>query len=191
MDSAAAIDTAADALLVIDVQSAFVVGPTAVPSADVLTNAVSNLLAVARSAGALVVHIQNDGPVGAADEPGTDGWKLVFPPAAGELVIRKRDDDGFAGTDLESALLANGVQTVVLCGIQSEMCVAATARGAVQRGLSIVLPRDAHGTYPIPADRGGVAVPNSHVSRVAEWSLGDQVSAPPRASEVSFTGVAR
>lgn len=46
-----------------------------------------------RDAGALVVHLHNDGHVGAADEPGTGGWKLLFPPAAGELVIRKSDDD--------------------------------------------------------------------------------------------------
>lgn len=117
-------DTAADALLVIDVQRAFVAGPTAAPSADTLASAVRRLLAVARDAGALVVHLQNDGHVGAADEPGADGWKLLFPPAAGELVIRKSDDDAFVGTGLESALLDNGVKTVALCGVQSEMCVA-------------------------------------------------------------------
>jgi nicotinamidase-related amidase len=184
-------DTAADALLVIDVQRAFVAGPTAVPSADTLASAVGRLLAVARDAGALVVHLQNDGHVGAADEPGTDGWKLLFPPAAGELVIRKSDDDAFVGTGLESALLDNGVKTVALCGVQSEMCVAATARGAMRRGLSIVLPRDAHGTYPVPADAGGIAVPASHVRRVAEWSLGDEILAPPSASDVAFTRVAQ
>lgn len=55
----------------------------------------------------------------------------------------------------------------MLCGVQSEMCVAATARGAMRRGVSIVLPRDAHGTYPVPAEAGGIAVLASHVSRVA------------------------
>ncbi|MEI2775611.1 MAG: isochorismatase family protein [Tetrasphaera sp.] len=113
------------------------------------------------------------------------------PPAAEELVVRKRGDDGFAGTDLESVLVKHGVHTVVLCGIQSEMCVAATARGAMQRGLSVVLPRDAHGTYPIPADHGGIAVPAAHVSRVAAWSLGDAVSAPASVSGIAFTRVVR
>lgn len=180
------LDTTAEALLVVDVQRAFVVGPSAVASADTVTSAIGRLLAAARAAGAVVIHLQNDGDPGSTDEPGTDGWKLFYTPAAGELVIRKRDDDGFVGTELESALFDNRVATMVLCGIQSEMCVAATARGAMRRGLSIMLPRDAHSTYPIPADDGGVAVSAAQVSRVAEWSLGDQAVAPATASDVAF-----
>lgn len=181
----------ADALIVVDMQRALVIGAAAVPSAPTVTRAVGQLLALARDAGALVIHLQNDGRVGAPDEPATDGWELAFPPAAGELVIRKHGDDGFVGTDLELALLDHGVKAVVLCGVQSEMCVAATARSAMQRGLSVVLPRDAHGTYAVPADAGGIAVPASQVSRVAEWSLGDEVSVPASASNVSFTRVAQ
>jgi len=73
-----------------------------------------------------------------------------------------------------------------LIGIQSEMCVAATARGAMSRGLTVVLPRDGHTTYAVPADGTAPAVSAAHVSRVAEWSLGDEVVAPDRVAGVVF-----
>lgn len=180
-------DAAADALIVVDMQSAFVFGPGAVPSAKALVTAAERLLDAARAAGALVVQLQNDGPPGAPDEVGTDGWTLLFLPAVGEFVLRKTHDDAFVDTRLESVLLDYGVTTVAICGVQSEMCVAATARGAMLRGMSVVLPQDAHATYPVPADdAGGIAVPASHVSRVAEWSLGEGISAPSSSSDVRF-----
>ncbi len=75
---------------------------------------------------------------------------------------------------------------VCLVGIQSEMCVAATARGALARGFAVVLPRDGHTTYDVPADGGAPAVPAAQVSRVAEWSLGDEVVVPDRLVDVRF-----
>jgi streptothricin hydrolase len=36
----------------------------------------------------------------------------------------------------------------------SEMCVSATARSALQRGIAVVLAHDAHATYDIPAMPG-------------------------------------
>jgi nicotinamidase-related amidase len=147
---------------------------------------VGALATAARAAGALVVHVQHDGAVGAPDEPGAPGWELALEPVSGEHVIRKRGEDGFHGTGLQSLLHRRGVGAIALCGVQSEMCVAATARVALAHGLTVVLPRGAHGTYPIPADGpSGVAVPASHVARVAEWSLGDEIVAPEWA-EVEF-----
>ena len=61
------------ALVVVDVQAAFVTGGRAVPGAERLLACVSGLLARARQAGSLVVQLQNDGPAGAADEPGRAG----------------------------------------------------------------------------------------------------------------------
>lgn len=181
-------EAVAEALIVVDMQCAFVNGSTAVPAADEVKIGVDKLVTRARASGSLVVHLQNDGPAGAVDEPATPGWHLAHTPRADEPVIRKRDDDGFVDTDLESVLRDHQVETVVLCGVQSEMCVAATARGAMQRGLTVVLPRDAHGTYPVPADDvEGIAVPAAYVRRVAEWSLGDEVLAPASVDDVSFT----
>jgi hypothetical protein len=66
-----------------------------VPAAGQVRPALQSLLARARTADALVVHIQNDGPQGSPDEPDTEGWELVFPPVPGELAIRKAEPDVF------------------------------------------------------------------------------------------------
>lgn len=141
------------ALLVVDVQSAFVAGDAAVPDATRLVDRVTDLVGRAREAGALVVHLQNDGPAGEPDEPGTPGWELHLPVRTGptETVIRKSEDDGFEKTSLEAELSAAGVRALAVCGVMSEMCVLATARRALELGYRVVLPHDAHATYDIPA----------------------------------------
>ncbi|MGV1761486.1 isochorismatase family protein [Rhizobium sp. A22-96] len=175
-----------DALLVVDVQNAFVEGPGAVPGHATLTSMVELLLEKARSAWAPVIFLQNDGPAGAPDEPLQAGWKLHFPPRSGELVIRKTNDDGFDGTDLDAILTSFGVRDLVISGMLSEMCVAATARAALQRGYGVLLPHDAHATYDVPAGPGSEAVPATMAARAAEWSLGDEVRICASASGVRF-----
>ncbi|MEU0808948.1 cysteine hydrolase family protein [Streptomyces sp. NPDC005970] len=179
----------AQALIVVDVQAAFVSGPDAVPDAPRMLEGIEGLLARARTEGALVVHLQNDGPTGAADEPKTPGWELHLPVREGrrEVVIRKTEDDGFHETPLGALLTEAGISDLAVCGVMSEMCVSATARTALALGYRVVLPHDAHGTYDIPAAPDiSDAVPAAMVSRVAEWALGSDVEIVPRAADVTF-----
>jgi nicotinamidase-related amidase len=184
---------AVDALIVVDVQTAFVSGGDAVPDAARLVERVSELLDRAREAGALVVHLQNDGAPGADDEPETPGWELYLPvkPGPREHVIRKPRDDGFDGTALGEVLVGAGVRSVAICGLMSEMCVQATARTALARGYRVVLPYDAHATHNIPAVPGvSDEVPAHVVSRVAAWALGSDANTTNPTSTVTFTGTA-
>ncbi|QNP66352.1 isochorismatase family protein [Streptomyces genisteinicus] len=177
------------ALIVVDVQSAFVTGAGAVPDAARLVDRTAGLLARARAAGALVVHLQNDGPPGAEDEPHTAGWELHHPVEEGpsEAVVRKPHDDGFAETGLGELLGRHGVRALAVCGVMSEMCVQATARTALALDYRVVLPHDAHATQDIPPVPGlGDRVPAAVVSRVAEWALGSDVEVVPRAADVTF-----
>ncbi|MDH4986566.1 isochorismatase family protein [Aminobacter anthyllidis] len=177
----------ADALVVVDVQRAFVSGAEAVPDHLGLQAAVALLLERARAAGVPVVLIQNDGMPGAVDEPHMPGWELHFPPLAGEHVVRKTEDDGFDGTGLNELLTASGVRTMAICGMLSEMCLAATARTAMAIGYGVILPHDGHATYDVPPGPGGSeGVPAHLAARAAEWSLGDEVVIVPKASDVSF-----
>jgi streptothricin hydrolase len=108
----------------------------------------------------------NAGAPGTEDEPGTPGWALFIEPAPGETIIRR----------------------LAITGVMSEMCVSATARSALYRGLAVVLPHDAHATYDIPAaPRIAPAVPAAMVSRVAEWALGDQLELVATSRDVLFT----
>ncbi|MFI1583650.1 isochorismatase family protein [Embleya sp. NPDC020630] len=183
---------AVSALIIVDVQVAFVTGEGAVPDAARVLDRVGALLTEARARGSLVVHLQNDGPVDADDETGSPGWELMLPvrPGPREVVIRKTEDDGFDGTSLAEVLATAEVAGVAVCGVMSEMCVGATARAALERGYRVVLPHDAHATYDIPAAPGiSEAVPARMVSRVAEWALGDEVEIVPHAEDVVFTAV--
>ncbi|MFE3251982.1 isochorismatase family protein [Streptomyces sp. NPDC059209] len=180
---------AVQALVVVDVQRAFFGGEGAVPGARVVREAVEGMLGRAREAGALVVHLQNDGAAGADDEAGTAGWELALAVVEGdrEAVVRKEHDDGFAGTSLGGLLVGAGVKGIAVCGVMSEMCVSATARTALARGYRVVLPHDAHATYDVPAAEGiSDTVPAATVSRVAEWALGDEAEIVARAVDVRF-----
>lgn len=159
------------ALVVVDAQQGLLGGETAVPDALGVLHRISSVLAAARTAGALVVHLQNDGAPGAPDEPGEPGW-LIHPqvaPEASEAVLRKSRDDGFDGTELADLLTRNQVRRIAVVGLLSEMCVSATVRGALARGLQVVLIRDAHATYNLDD------IPAAIVARVAEHALGDEV----------------
>ncbi|KAH8662555.1 Isochorismatase-like protein [Xylariales sp. PMI_506] len=180
-------DSHPHALIVVDVQICFVEGPDAVPEHTRLASSVDKLLVEARSAGVPVIFIQNDGSAGAPDEPSQPGWNLYFPPKSDERVLRKTQDSAFDETNLDGLLKAAGVRCVAICGVLSEMCIAATARGAMQRGYKVVLAHDAHATYHVPAGPGSQPVPASMASRVAEWSLGDEVVICASADDVKFT----
>ncbi|MFF3641574.1 isochorismatase family protein [Streptomyces sp. NPDC002564] len=178
------------ALILVDLQAAFVTGANPVPQAAPLLERVEDLLARARESGALVVHLQNDGGPGADDEKGTPGWELHLPADThrGEPVLHKTVDDGFEDSPLEDLLRDAGVQELALCGVMSEMCVRATAASALDLGFRVVLPHDAHATYDIPPAEGiSDMVPAATVSRVAEWSLGDEVEIIARAATLDFT----
>ncbi|WP_137991465.1 cysteine hydrolase family protein [Streptomyces vilmorinianum] len=182
--------TPVEALLVVDVQSAFVSGEGSVPEADRLVDRTADLIARARRSGALVVHVQNDGPPGSDCEPHTPGWELHHPvePGPTETLIRKRRDDSFEGTPLKGLLTDAGVRAVAVCGMMSEMCVQATARTALELGYRVVLPYDAHATHDIPPAPGiGDTVPAATVSRVAAWALSREAETTLLSSAVTFT----
>ncbi|WP_020495196.1 isochorismatase family protein [Sciscionella marina] len=176
------------ALLLVDLQRAFVTGDGAVPAAVPLLRTVSALLDRARSSGAFVVQLQNDGTAGEPDEPGAPGRRLYFPPVEGEPVVRKTTDDGFYQTELGDLLQAKGVERIAVCGVLSEMCVRATVEEALDQDYGVVLPHDAHATYDIPPAPGDTdPVPAVLAARTAEWSLGDQVEILAAAGQVRFT----
>ncbi|WP_436897695.1 isochorismatase family protein [Acinetobacter gyllenbergii] len=177
-------------MIVVDVQNAFVSGSDAVPASKSLIASISILLAKARAANVPVIFLQNDGEIGSADEPYQFGWALFFSPQSNEYVIRKNQDNGFSGTRLQQILHDHRIKSLAICGVLSEMCVAATARAALELGYDVLLPHDAHATYDVPAGLGGAeGVPAAMAARVAEWSLGDEIRICASVNEVVFKRV--
>ncbi len=64
-------------------------------------------------------------------------------PRPDELVIRKRWYDAFAGTPLDGALRARGIDTLVVTGTMTDICVLATVVGAFHREYRVTVVEDA------------------------------------------------
>jgi streptothricin hydrolase len=138
----------ASSLLLVNVQRHMLEGSAPVPAARQVRRAIARLLGEARAAGAVVVHIQNEGMRGDPDEPNTPGWELVFPVESNDLVVRKTQQNPFvSAVRLAPALRRRHVDRVIVAGLLSQYCVAATCRGAMDRGFSVVLAAGAHATY--------------------------------------------
>ena len=67
-------------------------------------------------------------------------------PQADELVVRKRWYDAFAGTPLACALRARGIDTLVVTGTMTDICVLATVIGAFNQEFRITVVEEAVST---------------------------------------------
>lgn len=99
-------------------------------------------LARSRAAGA---EIGSAGPLGRLLVRGEYGHDLVaeMQPRSGEVVIDKPGYSAFHQTDLDQILRNQGIQTLVVCGVTTEVCVHTTVRCATDQGYHCVTVADA------------------------------------------------
>lgn len=75
-----------------------------------------------------------------------DNW-WTWPQALGrqesDIEVTKRQWGAFYGTDLELQLRRRGIDTIILCGISTNIGVESTARNAWELGFSLVIAEDA------------------------------------------------
>ncbi len=79
-------------------------------------------------------------------QPGND-FKPEVAPIAGELVIPKRTNSAFIGTDLEERLRAGGHEALVVVGVVTNNSVEATVRMAGNLGFATCLVADGCFTF--------------------------------------------
>jgi biuret amidohydrolase len=134
----------------------------------------AGVLATARRAGVLVIHTREGhrpdlsdapamkvergdpamrigapGPMGrilVRGEPGHDIIPELY-PAAGEPVIDKPGKGAFYQTDLELVLKNRGIDTLLVCGVTTEVCVNTTVREANDRGFRCIVLADCCASY--------------------------------------------
>ena len=136
------------ALLVIDVQVCMFFGLWPVPNAPQLLSRIADRVLAARMDSTPVIWVQNDGPDGELDAPGMPYWELALGVSANEMVVRKTTQDVFESNPmLASELRAKGIFELELIGLQSEMCLRASALGAKGAGFRVSVDRTLHGTY--------------------------------------------
>jgi len=102
-------------------------------------------------------------------------------PRPGELVVRKRGYDAFAGTPLDGALRARNVTSLVVTGTMTDICVLATVIGAFHReyrvtvvedGVSTLWPEIQRATLDIIGRAYGRVVTAKEVSdQISSWTF--------------------
>jgi nicotinamidase-related amidase len=68
-------------------------------------------------------------------------------PRPGELVIDKNSSGAFNSSGIDACLRNLGLETLVVGGMATEMCVETTARDAADRGWNVILVEDACLTF--------------------------------------------
>lgn len=79
-------------------------------------------------------------PVCAPDTWGSELCGLT--PVAGEYVLQKSTYDAFSNPILRQVLDANGVKTLIIIGVHTDVCIDSTLRRAFTEGYQIVIPKD-------------------------------------------------
>ena len=146
----------ADALILIDLQNDYFADPELARCRDDLLERCNELVARARANGAPVVEVQTvhardkstwalnmrEDDQGMALE-GTSGAARLDGLRETDHVVVKTRDNAFFGTDLAAWLADREVDRLVLAGVSTESCIAATAIDAYARDLRVVLVEDA------------------------------------------------
>jgi nicotinamidase-related amidase len=166
-DLARRVDPRHTALVLVDLQNDFcdpagsmgLIGEGLGAIRSILPNAAA-LLAEARRAGLLVVHVKAeygganqsdvslfagaDAAATACCLPGSWGAEIVpeVAPLPGEAIEVKNRFSGFVDTGLEKLLRANNIRTLVVLGVATQCCVESTVRDAALRDFYVVVPRD-------------------------------------------------
>lgn len=143
------------ALLVIDMVNDFVMGKIANPRAELIIPTIGDLLAKARSdRDQWVVVYANDAHLpqdfelkvwGEHAMAGTPGAEIIpeLKAAQGDFVLPKRTYSSFHETGLDPLLRQFGVDTVVLTGQHTNICIRHTTADAFFRGYKVIVPREA------------------------------------------------
>ncbi len=89
-------------------------------------------------------------------------------PRPEELVIRKRWYDAFAGTELDGALRARGVTSLVVTGTMTDICVLSTVVGAFNREYRISVVEDGVATLWPEIQRATLDIVSRAFGRVVQ-----------------------
>ncbi len=141
------------ALIIIDMLNDFVTGSLACERAERIIPNIRRLSTAFREAGYPVIY-SNDAHLPDIDAEfkvwgphavaGTEGAEVIpeLAPEQGDITVPKRRYSGFTGTDLHLQLQELGIDTVVLAGLHTNMCLRHTSYDAYVHGYSIVIPED-------------------------------------------------
>ena len=156
-----------EALLIIDVQNDYFPGGTnELVHACEAEKKIQELIADSRAKGRPVVYIQHFNPLGDSFFlEGTKGAEISdrIRPEKGDKVIVKRYPNSFLETELDAYLKSLQIDTLLVCGMMTHMCVDTTVRAAMDYGYQVRLAADACATMDLTLN--GEVIPAETVHR--------------------------
>ena len=153
--------TGRKALLIIDIQDFyFPGGRSALVEPEKAAVNAAHLLEKFRDEQLLVIHVRHN------SEPGGKINDIVK-PLQGEKVVSKNEVNCFVRTDLLDYLKINKTDTLVICGMQTHMCVEAATRAASDYGFGCILIHDACATKDLKFGEKTIMAENVHYSTLS------------------------
>ncbi|WP_095145345.1 MULTISPECIES: cysteine hydrolase family protein [unclassified Pseudomonas] len=166
---------AKQALIVVDIQNDyFPQGKWPLVGADAAADNAAKLIQAFREAGDQVVHVRHEFNADAAPffTPGSEGAKL-HPKVLNrpdESVVLKHFVNSFRETELQSILDQQGIESLVIVGSMSHMCVDGITRAAADLGYTVTVIHDACATRDL--EFNGLVVPAAQVHAAFMSALG-------------------
>ncbi|MFQ5860380.1 MAG: cysteine hydrolase family protein [Dehalococcoidia bacterium] len=142
----------AEAVLIVDMVHDFVHGKLKTDRAQWIIPNIQRLATAARRAGKPVVfvgdaHLPTDPEMAVWGEHAMRGTPEAatiseLEPQPGDYVLEKRTYSAFHETGLDMLLRSLSVDTVVICGLHTNICDRHTSADAFHRGYQVVVPED-------------------------------------------------
>jgi nicotinamidase-related amidase len=161
------------ALLVVDVQDSFKVGPRwEQRSNPQFESNLSRLIQAYREADLPVVFFLHNDP-DPGFQPGDPEVRLMdfLQREPGDPVLVKTTRNAFTSTNLREVLEARGVRRVVVTGISTEQCCETTTRVAADLGYDADFVTEASATFPITDPETGEVLSTDEIIRRTEFVL--------------------
>jgi ureidoacrylate peracid hydrolase len=151
----AALDPERTAVIVVDMINEFLEdgGLMVLASGRALYRPIQDLVDAAHSAGAKVIWLRDEHPDLSDPEfrkrivhclAGTWGTQIVdaLKPGSDDTIIPKHTYSGFFGTPLHETLQGMGVNTLIVTGVVTNICVRSTCHDAFFQGYDVLVPRE-------------------------------------------------
>ena len=191
-DGTRAVDLGRTALVIVDMQRAFVTdSPIAAPAGATVAERLNRLAAACRRSGIPVIwtrHVvrpggSNVGLLGELIPPVAAGIIDEDAPSAalhelmdvreGDIIVDKPRFGSFYGTDLEVILRSSGIDTIILGGINTNVCVDTTAREAAVREFRVLFLSDGTANFDLPdGGLGSIGAEDLQRAAVAVMAFG-------------------
>lgn len=149
------------ALLIIDIQNFYYPGgKSELVNPEPAGKNAAQLIESFRKKGMLVVHVRHN------FEPGGEIHQDVK-PLPGEEIISKDEVNCFKNTNLLKYLRGNNIKHLVICGMQTHMCVEAATRAASDYDFDCIVIQDACATKNLKFGDKEIKASEVHFSTLA------------------------